>query len=158
MDPGRLPGMRLLLGLSLSSLGASALLTACAAPAEDAAGPAVVSSGLPERDLVVEVDPGDGTPAQRYALACGSAAAGNHPDAARACAHLLRADDPFAPLPTDVMCTELYGGPQTALVKGTWDAEPVEVELSREDGCRIAQWDSLGPLLPLPVEEVEPPA
>jgi hypothetical protein len=150
--------MRLLLTLSLGSLGVSALLTACAAPAEDAAGPAVVSSGLPERDLVVEIDPGDGTPAQRWTVACGSAAAGDHPDAARACAHLLRAEDPFAPLPPDLVCTEQYGGPQTARVTGTWDAEPVDLELSRVDGCRIAQWESLGPLLPLPVEELESPS
>ncbi len=150
--------MRLLLTLSLGSLGVSALLAACAAPADDAAGPAVVSSGLPERDLVVEIDPGDGTPAQRYTVACGSAAAGDHPDAARACAHLLRAEDPFAPLPPDLVCTEQYGGPQTARVTGTWDAEPVDLTLSRVDGCRIAQWESLGPLLPLPVEEMEPPS
>ena len=123
-------------------------LAACASPAGDAAGPAVVSSGLPERDLVVEIDPGDGTPMQRYTLACGSAAAGNHPDAARACAHLLRSEDPFAPLRADLMCTEQYGGPQTARVRGTWDAEPVDLRLSRVDGCRISQWDSLGPLLP----------
>ena len=156
MRPGRPSGMRLLVTFSFGSLGAAALLAACAAPAEDAAGPAVVSSGLPERDLVVEIDPGDGTPTQRYTLACGSAAAGDHPDAARACAHLLRAEDPFAPLPPDIMCTEQYGGPQTARVTGTWDAEPVDLELSRVDGCHIAQWDSLGPLLLRPLEDELP--
>jgi hypothetical protein len=33
----------------------------------------------------------------------------------------------------------------------------VDLELTRVDGCRIAQWDGLGPLLPGPVG-VEPPA
>ena len=48
----------------------------------------------------------------------------------------------FAPLPTDVMCTEIYGGPQTARITGRWHGRPVSVSLSRTDGCRIAQWDA----------------
>ena len=76
---------------------------------------------------------------------------GSHPDAEAACAHLTALDDPFAPLPTDVVCTEQFGGPQTAHVLGRWNGEPVDLELSRTDGCRISQWDALGPLLPGPV-------
>ena len=73
-----------------------------------------------------------------------------------ACAHLAGMDDPFAPLPDDVACTEQYGGPETAHVTGRWGGEPVDLELSRTDGCRIAQWDCLGPLLP-PSAPVDPP-
>jgi hypothetical protein len=60
-------------------------------------------------------------------------------------------DEPFAPLPSGVACTEQFGGAQTAHVSGVWDGDPVDLELSRSDGCRIAQWDGLGPLLPIPV-------
>ena len=55
--------------------------------------------------------------------------------------------------PGGTVCTEQFGGPQTARVIGCWDGEPVDIELSRSDGCRIAQWDALGPLPAIPVGE-----
>ena len=130
------------------------LLVACTgSEGEDALSPAPAPTGR----LVVEQDPGDGGPARRWTLACeDGGASGDHPDAAAACAHLLAMDDPFAPLPDDRVCTEVYGGPQTARVTGTWRGDDVDLRLSREDGCAIDQWDSLGPLLPGPVG-VEPP-
>jgi hypothetical protein len=73
-----------------------------------------------------------------------------HPDADAACAALEALDDPFAPLPEDMMCTEQYGGPQEALVTGTWRGDEVDLQVSRRNGCEIAQWDSLVPLLPAP--------
>lgn len=54
---------------------------------------------------------------------------------------------PFAPLSGDV-CTEIFGGPQTASVRGTYRDKAVALDLSRSDGCRIAQWDRLGAVLP----------
>ena len=75
---------------------------------------------------------------------------GSHPDAEAACEQLKAMEDPFAPLPADVVCTEQFGGPQTAHVLGRWNGEPVDLELSRTDGCRISQWDALAPLLPPP--------
>jgi hypothetical protein len=36
-------------------------------------------------------------------------------------------------------------------VTGRWAGEPVDLQLSRTDGCRISQWDRLGALLPGPV-------
>ena len=127
---------------------AALLLTACGTAGgqePDAAG----SPGAAERTLVVEVDAGDGGPPQRWTLVCGDEATGEHPEPAAACARVLRTDDPFAPPPADLVCTQLYGGPETARVTGTWDGDPVDVELSREDGCAIARWDSLVPLVPL---------
>ena len=73
---------------------------------------------------------------------------GSHPDPEAACDHLAGTTDPFAPLGADVVCTEQFGGPQTARVTGRWDGRPVDLELSRSDGCRIAQWDALVPLVP----------
>jgi hypothetical protein len=127
-------------------------LSACApAPGEgDAAAPGTSDGSSadgvsrPENDLVVSVDRGDGS------------AQGTHPDAEAACAHLRALDNPFAPLPADVACTEIYGGPQSAHITGRWDGEAVDLEVTRVDGCRIAQWDSLGVLLAVPVG-VQPP-
>ncbi|WP_249523096.1 SSI family serine proteinase inhibitor [Modestobacter marinus] len=95
--------------------------------------------------LVVEYDPGEGAPVEQYTLACGDSVEGDLPDAEAACQHLAGLEDPFAPVPDDVVCTQLFGGPQTAHVTGQWRGEPVDLQLSRTDGCRIAQWDRLGP-------------
>jgi Subtilisin inhibitor-like len=136
------------------------LLAACASPsggdgADGSGDPAGGGISQADDDLLVQVDLGDGTPAADWTLSCVGGASGSHPQAEAACAHLAGLEEPFAPLPDDVVCTEQFGGPQTARVTGRWDGEPVDLELSRADGCRIAQWDSLGPLLPVPVG-VEP--
>jgi Subtilisin inhibitor-like len=126
---------------------ATLLLAGCGA-GDGAASDAATSPGAAERTLVVDYDAGDGTPAQRFTLFCGDAAQGDHPEPAAACARVLRMDTPFEPLPDDRICTELFGGPQTARVTGTWQGDEVDVQLSREDGCAIAQWDALVPLVP----------
>ncbi|TFV60149.1 subtilase-type protease inhibitor [Geodermatophilus sp. DF01-2] len=112
--------------------------------------------GGPDGRLLVAFDPGDGSPAQRWTLSCGDEVTGDHPAAPAACDHLRGLDDPFAPLPADRVCTEQYGGPQTAHVTGRWRGQPLDLELSRIDGCHIAQWNSLGPLLPEDVGVLDP--
>ena len=104
-----------------------------------------------DSDLTVQIDRGDGTPAETYTLSCPGTATGDLADPAAVCTHLQALPDPFAPLPADAMCTEQFGGPQTARVTGRWEGEPVDLSLSRTDGCQISQWDALGPLLPGPV-------
>ena len=139
--------MRVILALLL--LG----LAACAQPAGTGAAPSPSSSAPTETgdELVISLDRGDGTEPSRYTLSCGDSPAGDHPDAEAACAHLAGIAQPFAPLPDDMMCTEQYGGPETAHITGRWNGEPVDLELSRTNGCYISQWESLGPVLP-PVE------
>jgi len=44
-------------------------------------------------------------------------------------------------------CTQQYGGPATATIKGTVRGKSVDLSLSRADGCKISQWTSLAPLL-----------
>ncbi|UOY02737.1 SSI family serine proteinase inhibitor [Blastococcus sp. PRF04-17] len=108
-----------------------------------------VSATTPTDDyLQVIVGSSDSTDVETFSLSCDGRAEGSHPDPQAACDHLHGMADPFAPLPTDVACTEQYGGPQTASVTGRWAGERVDVDLSRTDGCRIAQWDSLVPLVP----------
>jgi hypothetical protein len=109
---------------------------------------AAVSGGPAGDELVVELVPDQGEPAQTYRLSCAGTPAGDLPDPAAACAQLAGQPDPFAPLAADVMCTQLFGGPQTAHVTGRWAGEPVDLQLSRSDGCQIAQWDRLDALLP----------
>ncbi len=49
-------------------------------------------------------------------------------------------------------CTELYGGPETAHVTGTLDGEAVDVTITRNDGCGVADYEALFEAL-----GVEPP-
>jgi hypothetical protein len=126
-------------------------LVSCAAPSGGAPagdGTTAPGTGGGEDRVVVEVDRGDGSPVERWTLVCGDAVEGDHSDAQAACDRLRELPDAFAPIPTDAVCSQQYGGPQTAHVTGRWAGEPVDLRLSRTDGCRMAQWDSLVPLVP----------
>jgi hypothetical protein len=133
------------------------VLTACAAQggsgsaAEPTSSSPAASSSASGDELQISIDRGDGSEPEKYTLTCGDTIGGSLPNAQAACDHLVKTPSPFAPLPTDAMCAEIYGGPQTAHITGTWRGEPVDLQLSRVDGCRIAQWDRLRPLLPGPV-------
>ncbi|WP_460357480.1 SSI family serine proteinase inhibitor [Actinoallomurus acanthiterrae] len=73
---------------------------------------------------------------------------GDLPKAKEACAALATAGvagkDPFAPTPKNVMCTQIYGGPETATVTGTWNGKKVDSTFSRKNGCEIKRWGTLG--------------
>lgn len=116
-------------------------LAGCSSAGDDTVG------ASPGTELVIEFSRDRGAPAERVMLTC-DPIGGDHPDAEQACADLNAAPAPFAPLPDDVICTQIYGGPQTATITGTYRGERVRLELSRTDGCRIAQWDRLGAVLP----------
>jgi hypothetical protein len=145
----------------LVSLVTLMALTGCAA--STAAGPSPGSpststtGSLPANDLLVEIHRDGSTPTESYRLTCGSSASGNHPAGPAACAHLLALAHPFAPIRADQMCSQIYGGPQTAHITGRWKGAAVDLRVSRVDGCRVEQWNSLGPLLPGPVG-VSPPS
>ena len=47
----------------------------------------------------------------------------------------------LAPVPRDLACTAIYGGPSVARVTGTLRGEPVNERFSLEDGCQIARWE-----------------
>ncbi len=44
-------------------------------------------------------------------------------------------------------CTQVYGGPQEAVVTGRIGSRDVDLEVGRSDGCGIADWRALEPLL-----------
>ncbi|MFI1385713.1 SSI family serine proteinase inhibitor [Embleya sp. NPDC020886] len=86
-----------------------------------------------------------------YTLQC-HPAGGSHPEPARACDRLEAPTavdaDPFAPVPGGAHCTMVHGGPATARITGTWAGRSVDAEFRRTDGCEIARWDNLVPVLP----------
>ncbi|WP_342028210.1 serine protease inhibitor [Arthrobacter alpinus] len=44
------------------------------------------------------------------------------------------------------ICTQQYGGPQIAVVTGSFHGREVEATFSRTDGCEISRWQALAPL------------
>ncbi len=68
---------------------------------------------------------------------------GTHPDPSKACAALDAHPEALHPVPMDMACTEIYGGDQVALVEGSG----VHAILNRSNGCEIARWDALAPVV-----------
>jgi hypothetical protein len=110
------------------------------------------TSGDPQpgpADLTIVVGDGSGH-TTTWHLTC-EPAGGDHPTPAKACAALAEhGRTALPPVPTDRMCTEIFGGPQTARITGTWRGERVDAKLSRGNGCEIARWQALIGLLPSP--------
>src|SRR5688572_602717 len=67
---------------------------------------------------------------------------------ADACRKLATFKNPFTPLRRDLMCTQQYGGPDQALISGTYRGRRVWVRLGLADGCQIARFNTLGFLVP----------
>ena len=114
-----------------------------------------VNSGVPARpfpkpsvSLTIKVAAARGVTPQKWTLTCGAAGdGGSHPHPATACASLDRARNPFAPVPHNVMCSMIYGGPQTASITGNWKGKPVAATYSRVNGCQTARWNKIWQVL-----------
>lgn len=101
-------------------------------------------------ELTITLDETGSGATRSFTLTC-APAGGNHPQAQAACDALATAGpDAFAPVAPGRMCTEIYGGPQTATVTGTVAGQPVNATFNRTDGCEIARWDALADLLGSP--------
>ena len=84
----------------------------------------------------------------RWSLRC-DPVGGTLPRRAAACRELSRVGwRAIAPVPADTACTEIFGGPQVAIVSGHVDGHRVWARLSRVDGCQIARWTRIPSLLP----------
>ena len=104
----------------------------------------------PRYDLQITLWPTGKSGASRLATLTCDPNAGTHPDPAAACAALDAHPEALHPVPGDVACTEIYGGDQVAEVKGTGpDGAALRAILNRSNGCEIARWDALAPVLDL---------
>ncbi|WP_432502293.1 SSI family serine proteinase inhibitor [Kineococcus arenarius] len=121
------------------------------------AGGAVTPAPSEPSSLTVTVDDGAGS-TSTWTLTCAAdgTAGGTHPDPAAACAALAAAQEPFAPVPPDTACTQVYGGPQRATVTGTWDGREVSAQFDRTDGCQVARWNAVAALLSPGAQPTEP--
>lgn len=90
--------------------------------------------------------------ATTYLLECtrdGVGGATTVPNAEAACQTVKRLGAAFFTAKPDPnqMCTQQYGGPQTATIEGTVDGQQVSASFSATDGCEIARWNALESIL-----------
>ncbi len=128
-----------LLALALAALAA----TGCMGGRSSSSGSG--SAGTTSLEISVTAN-GKETLTKVWTLQCPSG--GTLPQPERACSGLDGLDDPFAPVPKDVACTEIYGGPQVAEVRGTFQGKPVNTRFTRTNGCEIARWNTVQFLFP----------
>ncbi len=67
---------------------------------------------------------------------------GTLPKRAAACQKLDTMKNPFLPMRKDLECTQVYGGPEQAVITGRYEGRPVWVLLARRNGCEIAAGES----------------
>jgi hypothetical protein len=97
----------------------------------------------PRYDLTITYWPqGRGGPSSTATLTC-DPNGGTHPHPDAACAALGAHPEALHPVPLDMACTQIYGGNQVASVSGNG----VRALFDRTDGCQIARWDALAPVL-----------
>jgi hypothetical protein len=91
-------------------------------------------------DLTVTVRPsGPDGPAQTRKIQCAELGMGASGSDCRRLGSVSA--DQLKPVPRLTACTEIYGGPATALVRGTLRGQPVDARFDRTNGCEIARWD-----------------
>ncbi len=88
----------------------------------------------------------DGASTKHWTLKC-NPTGGTHKSAKKACVALLKVKDPFKSSDPNLMCTEQYGGPETAHVQGIWNGKKIRANFSKINGCEIAKWQKVQALL-----------
>jgi hypothetical protein len=104
------------------------------------------SSATPDpgaTELIITLDPDGkgGKPPVQEAVSCPG------PDKPACEAIAALPPDATAEVPPDTACTEIYGGPDTLVVQGTINGEPVDARMNRGNGCEIERFDPFVPLL-----------
>jgi Subtilisin inhibitor-like len=131
---------------SRASFLAALALAGCGEASPEGSGDAP-ESPAPATELTITFQPqGEDGEAREATLTC-DPPGGTHPAAETACEALASQASALEPTPGDAVCLEVFGGPQTAKVRGTVVGETVSARFSRENGCEIDRWDALEPVL-----------
>ncbi len=102
--------------------------------------------------LTISLQESSGVEPVEYLLECVDGRPGpasTLPNAGAACAVVAGLGVKFFTAVPDrnLMCTEIYGGPQTAQITGTVDGTPVRARFARTNGCEISRWDAVKEIL-----------
>ena len=154
--PGRVAARAL--GARRRVTGRGGVRTAARALAAAAAFLALAGTGAaaqPSVRLTVSFTPGGGAPHVAHLRCTGARASADGflrgVGAARACRHARRIARFLARRPArGRACTQIFGGPERARVTGRIGNRRIDRRLARTDGCRIADYDRVVPLVPRP--------
>jgi hypothetical protein len=128
-----------------------ALVVAALAVAAVACGDDSSSGDSQTVNLKVRVADGNGNVAEATLDCDGSSAKGGgflEDGAEQHCRDALAMQKLLTTQPAqDRVCTQLYGGPQTARITGTLGAQDVARSLKRTNGCEIEDWKQANALL-----------
>jgi hypothetical protein len=118
------------------------LVAGCGDDDEQSAAPTQSGGSLAELTVTVDKDGDGGAPAKTSEVTC-EVAGGS-----KLCTAVdgIKAKT-FEATPTDVACTQQYGGPETATVKGTLRGKSIDASFSRTNGCEISRWNAARDLL-----------
>jgi hypothetical protein len=123
--------------------------TGCMSRSSDRSESGTVTAPVSAANTMLEISVsigGSEAPTKTWTLECPDG--GTLPHSERACAKLAVLDDPFAPVPKDKACTQVFGGPEVADVTGTFRGKPVNAHFDKGNGCEIARWNSVEFLFP----------
>ena len=119
---------------------ASAALAGCGSDEPNPSAPG--DDKLAQLVITVDADGEGDAPARELKLDCAE------PTDSQACGAVAGVSTrDLAPTPGDTACTQLFGGPETATIKGTIRGEPVDAQFSRSDGCEVNRWKRVEALL-----------
>ena len=124
--------------LLVAALAALAIAAGCG---DDEAEPGGAAGGESELLLTLDADGPGGKKLETKTVRCPG-------DADAVCGELadLSTDD-LEPVPDNVACTEIYGGPDVLTVEGLLEGDEVRAEFTRANGCEIERFDRWVPLL-----------
>ena len=125
-----------------AGLAAAALLALAACGSGSGAGSGTAAPPA-KVSLSVVVTPSPGAKPEHWTLHC-EPTGGSHPDAAAACRQLLKAKNPFGPIPRGIMCPMIAAGPGQASVTGTYFGKHVTGTFTQAGGCSAMKWAQLG--------------
>jgi hypothetical protein len=111
---------------------------------------AALLSGSPSANLTITVWPqGRGHAAKVWTLRC-DPVGGTLPGRAAACRRLSAfRGNPFAPTPPGIACSQIYSGPQEALVRGVFRGRRLWTRFTRRDSCATSRWRRVSFLFPV---------
>jgi hypothetical protein len=119
------------LHVTAASCALALLIGACGGSDDD-----TKDAAPPAADLTVVVRPrGPDGPVRKRHIRCERLGS-------KGCRNLagLTADQ-LKPVPAGTACTQIYGGPATARVRGRLAGAEVDARFDRRDGCQIERWD-----------------
>ena len=144
---GRGLALVLALGLAVAALGG------CGDADDEPAAPRTASTPAGGIELAIRFDGGAGKQ-ETALLTCRANVqrAGGFLDGKAPVSELCAKARSLQPLLTappdkDRVCTQIYGGPETAHVTGTIDGEKVDRRFTRTNGCELADFDAASALL-----------